>query len=170
MRLLLATALGLMVAACAGPYPYSVTPLRPQSAHARGPQSATLSPSRPSVRPDRSLFTPGVQTATPGSDNVPLINVDQVCQGIAQQGGTSFHDPIVEAKKHCLSTEQEIREEMVKAWGTFERADKAHCANETSRGGESSYTELLTCLEMAREVRKIHEPDLAPHEQAVGQR
>jgi hypothetical protein len=30
-------------------------------------------------------------------------------------------------------------------------------------GGESSYTELITCLEMARDVRKLHEEAKATH-------
>jgi hypothetical protein len=28
-------------------------------------------------------------------------------------------------------------------------------------GGESSYTELITCLEMARDVRKLHQQTVA---------
>ena len=35
----------------------------------------------------------------------------------------------------------------------FTPADRTSCVNEARMGGESSYTELLTCLEMARDVR-----------------
>src|SRR3984885_498054 len=34
----------------------------------------------------------------------------------------------------------------------FSIDDRTHCISETTMGGESSYTELLTCLEMARDV------------------
>jgi|SRR5580698_5926267 hypothetical protein len=92
------------------------------------------------------------------SDSVPVLNVEQVCQGIAQQGGVTFHDSAVgEEKKNCLDSEQSTRDEIVKQWSTFTAPDKTACTNESRMGGESSYTELLTCLEMARDVRAMHE-------------
>jgi hypothetical protein len=88
------------------------------------------------------------------TDSVPQLNVDQVCEGIAQQGGATFHDPaIAEEKKRCLDSEQAIRDQLVKQWPNFSAADRTHCVNESVMGGDSSYTELLTCLEMARDVR-----------------
>ncbi len=68
----------------------------------------------------------------------------------------TFHDPaIATEKRNCLDTEQTTREEIVKKWSSFAAADKAACVNEARMGGESSYTELLTCLEMARDVRAM---------------
>ena len=91
------------------------------------------------------------------ADSVPTLNVEQVCQGIAQQGGVSFHDTdIADEKKNCLDSEAAIRDELVKQWSGFSAADKTACTNEAKMGGESSYTELLTCLEMARAVRDMH--------------
>jgi len=99
----------------------------------------------------------GMHLMLPVSDGVPTLNVDQVCQGIAQQGGVSFHDTdIAEEKKNCLDSEHATREELVKQWPSFAPADKTACTNESKMGGESSYTELLTCLEMARDVRTMH--------------
>ena len=94
--------------------------------------------------------------AIPAADSVPTLNVEQVCQGIAQQGGVTFHDPqIAQEKKDCLDSEQAIRDELVKQWGNFNASDKVACTNESRMGGDSSYTELLTCLEMARDVRTL---------------
>jgi hypothetical protein len=102
----------------------------------------------------------GLQLLVPvaaNNDNVPNLNVEQVCEGIAKQGGVTFHDPAVaQEKKNCLDSEQAIRDELVKQWSTFSPVDKTHCVNESVMGGESSYTELLTCLEMARDVRAMH--------------
>ncbi len=90
------------------------------------------------------------------SDDAPVLDVNPVCRGIAAQaanptekGGpdTSFKD--------CVSSEQEVRGELAKAWSTFTLADKGHCVRLSKTGGLSSYTELLTCLEMARDVRKL---------------
>lgn len=46
-----------------------------------------------------------------------------------------------------------VREEIKKKWPAFSAADKQHCVTLAKTGGESSNTELLTCLEMARDVR-----------------
>jgi hypothetical protein len=98
----------------------------------------------------------GVQLMIPVVDSVPTLNVEQVCTGIAQQGGVTFHDSaIAQEKKDCLDSEQGIRDELVKQWPSFNGSDKVHCTNESRMGGESSYTELLTCLEMARDVRAM---------------
>jgi len=105
----------------------------------------------------------GVHLIMPVSDGVPTLNVEQVCQGIAQQGGVSFHDTdIADEKKNCLDSEQAVRDELVKQWSSFSPADKTACTNESKMGGESSYTELLTCLEMARDVRNMRNESAAP--------
>ena len=98
----------------------------------------------------------GAQLLMPVIDSVPTLNVEQVCTGIAQQGGVTFHDSaIAQEKKDCLDSEQAIRDELVKQWPSFNASDKVHCTNESRMGGDSSYTELLTCLEMARDVRTM---------------
>ena len=99
----------------------------------------------------------------PVADSVPTLNVEQVCQGIAQQGGVSFHDTdIAEEKKNCLDSEKAIRDELVKEWSSFAPTDKTACTNESRMGGDSSYTELLTCLEMARDVRTMRSEQAKP--------
>jgi hypothetical protein len=103
------------------------------------------------------------------ADSVPTLNVEQVCQGIAVQGGSSFHDPsIPKQKQDCIDSEREVRQELVKQWGKFSAVDRRDCVNESTMGGDSSYTELLTCLEMARDVRGLGReqdiPSVTPHE------
>jgi hypothetical protein len=103
-----------------------------------------------------SALLVGVSLVVPIVDKVPAIDVEQVCEGIAQQGGVSFRDAnIAVEKKNCLDSERAIRDQLVKQWSSFSAADKAACTNEATMGGESSYTELLTCLEMARDVRTL---------------
>jgi len=98
----------------------------------------------------------GAHLLMPVADSVPTLNVDQVCQGIAQQGGVSFHDnDVAEEKQNCLDSEHAIRDELAKEWSNFSSADKTACTNEARMGGDSSYTELITCLEMARDVRNL---------------
>jgi hypothetical protein len=99
----------------------------------------------------------GAQLLLPAAaDGVPYLNVEQVCTGIARQGGVTFHDSAVaQEKKNCLDSEKAVRAELVKQWPSFAAADRTACVGEATMGGESSYTELLTCLEMARDVRKM---------------
>ena len=98
----------------------------------------------------------GIQLMLPFAvaDGVPELNVEQVCAGIAKQGGVTFHDPAVaKEKQNCLESERATRDELAKKWSEFTPADRTSCVNEARMGGDSSYTELLTCLEMARDVR-----------------
>ena len=107
----------------------------------------------------------GLQLVMPiaAGDGVPRLNVEQVCKGIAQQGGVTFRDPAMDQeKKNCLDSEQSIRDQLVKQWSTFSADDRTHCVNESVMGGDSSYTELLTCLEMARDVRAMRKEQSKP--------
>jgi len=107
----------------------------------------------------------GLQLVMPiaEGDGVPHLNVEQVCKGIAQQGGVTFRDPAIDQeKKNCLDSEQSIRDQLVKQWSTFSADDRTHCVNESAMGGDSSYTELLTCLEMARDVRAMRKEQSKP--------
>ena len=111
----------------------------------------------------RSYFTPAIAIAmilpailSARSDDIPTLDVNPVCHGIAMQGEleaglqrTSF--------QQCVQSEQETREQIKKEWSTFSAADKSHCVALAKTGGESSYTELVTCMEMARDVRKLRE-------------
>ena len=89
------------------------------------------------------------------SDDIPTLDVRPVCRGIASQSEletglqqTNFEE--------CVKSEQATREQIKKEWSTFSTADKTHCVALAKTGGESSYTELLTCMEMARDVRQLH--------------
>src|SRR3974377_180939 len=88
------------------------------------------------------------------SDDVPTLDVNPVCHGIAMQGEleaglqqTSF--------QQCVQSEQATRDEIKKQWSTFSTADKSHCVALAKTGGESSYTKLITCMEMERDYRSL---------------
>ena len=102
------------------------------------------------------------------SDRMPELNVEPVCKGIAEQGGVTFRDPSVgQEKNNCIESEQAVRAQVLKEWSNFVPADRTHCVNETTMGGLSSYTELITCLEMARDVRGLRSAEAAPSQAAT---
>ena len=121
----------------------------------------------------RSYFVPAIAIAmimpailSARSDDIPTLDVNPVCHGIAMQGEleaglqrTNF--------EQCVKSEQDVREQLKKGWSTFTTADKSHCVNLAKTGGESSYTELLTCMEMARDVRALRSAEANASSQAA---
>jgi hypothetical protein len=86
---------------------------------------------------------------------VPQLNVAPMCHGISDQGADPLQagDPNVSFKQ-CMDSETVDKATLEKEWGQFSTNDKQHCTNEARMGGLPSYTDLLTCLEMARDVDK----------------
>ena len=85
------------------------------------------------------------------ADRVPTFNVEPYCRKIAARAA-----PVGDADV-CLRKEREARDELVKQWAQFPPADKAFCQELHTIGGESTYTELLTCLELQRDARMLRE-------------
>lgn len=81
-------------------------------------------------------------------DGVPAFSVEPSCRAAAQQA-SSPNDVSV-----CRNTEQKARDEIQRQWQQLNAADKAQCVTAATVGGTPTYTELLTCLEMARDVRQ----------------
>jgi hypothetical protein len=91
------------------------------------------------------------------SDEYPTLNVAPLCHGITDQ--STLQEGLRSVTfDECLKAEQSDRETMIKEWPTFSSDDRRHCVAEATMGGESSYTDLLTCLEMARDVRALNKP------------
>ena len=88
---------------------------------------------------------------------IPTLDVRPVCRGIASQSA----DPGVGQRdqantfQQCIESERTVLEQIKRQWAEFSAADRRHCVTLATTGGESSNTELLTCLEMARDVRAL---------------
>jgi hypothetical protein len=99
----------------------------------------------------------GPSIAFARTDEIPNLDVRPVCRGIASQSA----DPGIgqggqgETFQRCIESEKEVREQIKKRWSDFSVEDKRHCVELAKTGGESSNTELLTCLEMSRDVRNL---------------
>jgi hypothetical protein len=100
------------------------------------------------TRLDATLLAAAVSLVA--ADRVPTFDVQTHCRDIAKRAAP-FADADV-----CLRKERSARERLAQQWASFAAADKAHCL-ELSRTAEPTYTELLTCLELAREVRNARE-------------
>jgi len=90
------------------------------------------------------------------ADDVPQLNVDPVCHGIAQQAGTPGEKGGPDlAFSQCINNEQAMRQKLTGEWSTFIPAEKTNCVNEETSVSLPSYTDLITCLEMARDARQL---------------
>jgi hypothetical protein len=83
-------------------------------------------------------------------DGVPTFNVEPSCQAATQQAASPEYLSV------CRNAEQKAHDEMQRQWPQLNAADKAQCVPATTAGGNPTYTELLTCLEMARDIRQLH--------------
>jgi hypothetical protein len=90
------------------------------------------------------------------AQEVPALDIEPVCRGIAQQaaGAGERGGPDL-GLSQCIKSEQAMRERLVKEWSTFAPSDKANCVGEEKSGPLPSYTDLVSCLEMARDARKL---------------
>jgi hypothetical protein len=82
---------------------------------------------------------------------VPALDVRPSCRAAAMTQLT-VKDPI----QACLADEQDAHDKLTKSWMKFNSSDRAACVR-TMMDFEPTYTELLTCLEMASDARKLPE-------------
>jgi hypothetical protein len=84
------------------------------------------------------------------ADPVPTFNVEPSCRQAASGDIGIKQDLSV-----CLEDEKGARDQLVKEWSGFAPSDRSLCTRLSSTGGTPTYTELLVCLEMARDARKL---------------
>lgn len=102
-----------------------------------------------------SLITVGHARA----DDVPALNIEPTCHGIAQQAAAPSENGGPDlAYSQCVQSEQAMRARLVGEWLTFNQADKTNCVQEATTAALPSYTDLVTCMEMARDARKLNAP------------
>jgi hypothetical protein len=84
--------------------------------------------------------------------DVPTLKIEPSCKAAGVEGMI-----IGRTTESCLNDEKSARDDLVKSWSTYSAADKSHCLSMVSTGGDPSYVELLSCLEMSRDAKKIAE-------------
>ena len=77
------------------------------------------------------------------AQDVPVLDIEPVCRGIAQQAATAGErgGPDL-GLAQCIKSEQATREQLAREWSTFAAADKASCIGEEKLGPLPSYTDL----------------------------
>src|ERR1700761_2712336 len=75
------------------------------------------------------------------ADRIPNFNIAKNCKAEVAGGANTA--------EACTKDETTARDELTKRWSAFSATNKKSCVGESSIGGEQSYVELLSCLEMA---------------------
>jgi hypothetical protein len=96
------------------------------------------------------------------ADDVPQLNVDPVCRGIAKQSAGPGEKGAPDLGfSQCVQSEQAMRQKLAGEWSTFTASEKSNCVGEETSVPLPSYTDLITCLEMARDARQLNAPNQA---------
>jgi len=82
---------------------------------------------------------------------VPALDVRPSCLAAAKAQATA-----IDRMQGCLADEQNAHDKLVKGWAKFNADDRAACVS-GMLVFEPTYTELLTCLEMANDARNLPE-------------
>ena len=84
------------------------------------------------------------------ADDAPTFDVRATCRAESQG------DPGAGTVAACMADEQKARETLVSQWAQFAPASKATCTQTTTDiSGARSYVELLTCLQIAKDVKSL---------------
>jgi hypothetical protein len=84
------------------------------------------------------------------ADEVPTYDVAATCHAESQG------DPGAGLATACMADEQRARETLARQWTQFPAQSKTTCMQtETDVSGVRSYVELLTCLQIAEDVKSL---------------
>jgi hypothetical protein len=84
------------------------------------------------------------------ADSLPVFDVKKSCQGRAIEAVFVGRNADT-----CIQSEEAARDQLKKRWGEFSAKDKVQCVATAKIGGSPSYTEVITCLEMNRDLQKL---------------
>jgi hypothetical protein len=84
------------------------------------------------------------------ADPVPKFDTGPSCRSAGASAVMATRDAAA-----CERDESTARDTLEKEWRQFTLSDQARCVRLVTLGGGPSYVELLTCLEMAKQVREL---------------
>ena len=87
------------------------------------------------------------QLVTPISDAIPKLNVEATCRG-SVEADKAMGLALPQSFDKCMSDENSARQQLGPIWASYSPAVRAQCEGEATAGGEASYVDLLTCLQM----------------------
>jgi hypothetical protein len=127
-------------------------------------------PNAPYFREDRNAtegkqsvsMLVGVGWRTP-TDKIPTFDVTAACRALAAEPDAIPDDRQARGTQVCVDDELTAREQLVTQWSQFKPADRAMCLGGSMTGSvDPVYTELITCLEVARDAELLNARTTTP--------
>jgi hypothetical protein len=87
------------------------------------------------------------------TDQVPSFDINPTCSGAAPTAGAGGRGSDV-----CQRTELAARDQLARQWSEFPAAERTRCVQLTNMTRVPSYVQVLSCLELARDARKLENP------------
>ena len=88
------------------------------------------------------------------ADQVPTFDTNRSCH-VAAAGAAAIN----RNEDACKKDEHDARAKLEQQWAHFTPAQQTRCMSLSKLGGFPSYVELLTCLEMAADAKKLPAAD-----------
>ena len=89
-----------------------------------------------------------------GGGGPPTLQVEPSCEAAARGAVVLGRN-----KEACLADETTAQDTLKQNWSKYAAADKSECIGMVTTGGPASYVELLSCVEILRDARNIHNAD-----------
>jgi hypothetical protein len=99
------------------------------------------------ILPPFAALLVGSQLVITVADDMPKLDVMPSCRAASAVPPANLQS--------CLKDEENARTLLAGQWAKFAAGDRATCTRQNAIGGLSSYVMLLTCLETARDARKL---------------
>jgi hypothetical protein len=92
-------------------------------------------------------------TISQAAEKPPQLEVGRSCDAAAAHGVSG------RTRDACMSEENAAKTTLDDKWKQFTARQHARCTGLVNMGGPPSYVELLTCLEMAEQAKRIPDSD-----------
>ncbi len=100
------------------------------------------------VLPSLTAVAVALGASVAAAQEVPTLDVGPLCRAQAKAAQ--------ELADACLADEKRAREDLVRQWAQFGADSKTRCIEVSkSIAGAQSYVELLTCLQIAKDVKGL---------------
>ena len=116
-------------------------------------QPESVSPRGKNVRAHADGPSRG-QNVRASAGGPPTLDVGPSCDAASRGAVILGRD-----KKACLADETTAQDTLKQNWSKYAAADKSECIGMVTTGGPASYVELLSCVEILRDARNIHNAD-----------
>lgn len=91
----------------------------------------------------------GLLVTVSAGGGVPAFDTRPTCSDAAQDVS------VTRTLELCQKSEEQARDQLAAEWSKFPASDRNECVATTRIGGFPSYVQVLTCLELARDARKM---------------